>query len=130
MRLTIVCDAGLSPNNCIFMLIQDVFAVLEEFSPCIGIDIGAVELEVLQVRIGSDDLRVLFKGIQSDVEESDSSTCISRMLLHEEDIVWRIFSLQASSNSLFVLLLHWRDLIEEQNAKHRLRNHLKCPLLS
>lgn len=130
MRLTIVRNAGLSSNNCILMLVQDVLAVLEELSPCVGIDIGAIELEVLQVRVGSDDFWVLFKGIESDVEERDSSTRISCMLLHEEDIVWRIFRQQTSSYRLFVLLLHWSDLIQEQNAKHRLRNHLKCPLLS
>lgn len=130
VRLTVICNVGLSSNNCIFVLVQDVFAVLEEFSSRIRVDIGAVELEVLQVRVGSDDFRMLFESIESDVEERDSSTCISRMLLHEKDIVWRIFRQQASSNRLFVLLLHWSNFIEEENAKYRLGNHLKRPLLS
>ena len=130
VRLTVVCNIGLSSNNCVFVLVQDVLAVLEEFTSCIGVDIGAVELEVLQVRVSSDDFRVLFEGIESDVEERDCSTCISCVLLHEEDIVWCIFRLQTSRNSLFVLLLHWSNLIEEENAEHRLGNHLKCPLLS
>ena len=130
VRVSIVLDIRLPSDYCILMLVQYVLAVLEELSPCVGIDIGAVELEVLKVGVGSDNFRMLLKSIEGDVEEGDCSTCIPRVLLHEEDVVRRIFRLQASRDCRFVLLLHWGDLVEEEDAKHWLRDHLKRPFLS
>lgn len=68
MRVALWLNVGLSLNDSLFVLVQNIFVIFEKLSSCLCIDIRPIELKVVEVGAGDDNVWVRLRGVEDDVE--------------------------------------------------------------
>lgn len=68
MRVALWLNVGLSLNDGLFVLVQNIFVIFEKLSSCLRIDIRPIELKVVEVGAGDDNVWVRLRGVEDDVE--------------------------------------------------------------
>lgn len=98
------------------MLVEDFFAVLENFSPTFWVLIKRLLAEFIQERAGNHDVGISLFGVNDNVKESNCTTCVDCFLFHVEDIVGNLLRLKIATLSCFEGVLSRRLLVKHQNA--------------
>lgn len=128
VRITFRFDTWNSFVNSLLVLVEDFFAIFENFSPSFRIFIEGFLTELVQEWTRNNNIGVPLLGVDDNVEESNCSTGIYCFLLHVENIVGNLFGLKVAIFSCFESILGWSLLIKHQNSQYRFWNHLKTPL--
>ncbi len=70
------------------MLVQYLLTILEDLSPGLAIFVHRFTAELVQKRFRDNNVRVFLFGIENDMEQSNRSAGVHRLLLHVEDVAW------------------------------------------
>lgn len=109
--------------DSLLVLVEDFFAVLENFSPTLWVFIQWFLTEFIQERARIHDVGISLFGVNDNVKESNRTTCIDCFLFHVEDVVGNLFRFEIATLSCFEGVLSRCLLVKHQNAQDRFWDH-------